>query len=147
MDSADTSPYSFRLRDSIVSDNVLESKDSIIHFGEINYKHLTVTISNLNPQSNTLQLGSIFKFNGNCQMILLQCTSSSNQGQIASLDPASSDTNNPLVLTIDDNTFHRNFVYGDSLIQLSSNSKLIAKDSTFTENGSTGRGSILFADY
>ena len=52
-----------------------------------------------------------------------------------------------MLLTINRNTFRHNYVDGDSLILLTSNSKVKAIDSQFIENGSTGRGSILFADY
>lgn len=51
------------------------------------------------------------------------------------------------MLTIKKNTFTHNFVYGDSLIMQISNSVVKAEESKFIENGSTGRGSILFADY
>jgi predicted outer membrane repeat protein len=43
--------------------------------------------------------------------------------------------------------FTSNFARADALIQLTSNSVMRAINSKFIENYSTGRGSIVFADY
>ena len=43
--------------------------------------------------------------------------------------------------------FTSNFARADALIQLTSNSVMRASNSKFIENYSTGRGSIVFADY
>lgn len=147
-DAADESAYSLMLTDTVITHNKLLSKDSVISFGEISYKHFTITIQNVNPNNNELQLGPLIRFNSNCKVILQNCETSNNIGQFANLQPASSsDTSNPLLLTISNTYFHHNYVDGDSLILLTSNSILKAQNSRFIENGSTGRGSILFADY
>lgn len=72
---------------------------------------------------------------------------SSNFGQFASVVPAHTDTVNPLLMFIEHNTFSKNYAKADALIQLTTNSKLYTKNTTFLENYSIGRGSVLFADY
>lgn len=84
-DSADESPYQLTLKDSVVASNTLSSKDSIITFGEINYKHFTIVVENVNPSQNKLELGPVFQVNANCQVLLRNCVTANNVGQFAYL--------------------------------------------------------------
>ena len=70
-----------------------------------------------------------------------------NTGQFASLVPANSDPSNPLRFFIQDTEFYMNYAKSDALVQLTTNSIMEVRHSTFLENYSIGRGSIVFADY
>ena len=144
----DTTEYKLNLRNCQVRGNTLGSKDSLIEFGEINYKQFVVTLSNVHLLDNVLELGTIYSLKMNCKQLLIRdSTVLRNEGQFASLEPASSDSSNPLVLYLTNTVFLSNYAKTDALIQLTTNSILKANNSLFTENYSIGRGSIVFADY
>ncbi len=84
----------------------------------------------------------------NCKSVLItNCDIRWNEGQFASLEPSSSDPDNPLNFNIQNTDFFQNNAKFDGLIRLTTNSRLFVKIVTFKENFSIGRGSILFADY
>jgi len=97
------SPFSFEIKDCLISNNTLTSKDSLVEFGEINYLNFLVTLDNVDILSNSLELGTIYGLKLNCkQMLIRNSDVLLNQGQFASLEPASSDINNPLRFFIED---------------------------------------------
>lgn len=97
---------------------------------------------------NILELGTIYQLKLNCKELTIRDSQIlRNAGQFALLEPASSDEQNPLNLFMSNTNFTSNFARADALIQLTSNSVMRASNSKFIENYSTGRGSIVFADY
>ena len=70
-----------------------------------------------------------------------------NGGQYCSLEPASTDVDNPLVMTIHESIFRNNYAESDAIIKMTTNSDLRVINSEFKDNYSLGRGSVLFADY
>ena len=58
--AADSSDYSFVVRDCAISNNTLSSKDSLFDFGEINYINFEVLLSNVNLNNNVLELGTLY---------------------------------------------------------------------------------------
>ena len=97
---------------------------------------------------NILELGTIYQLKLNCKELTIRDSQIlRNAGQFALLEPASSDEQNPLNFFMSNTNFTSNFARADALIQLTSNSVMRARNSKFIENYSTGRGSIVFADY
>lgn len=140
--------YLFTIKNCTVRDNYLSSKDSLIEFGEINYQNFIVRLTAAHIINNVLELGTIYQLKMNCkELTIADSTHSNNQGQFALLEPASSDDTNPLNFYLKNTVFTQNYARADALIQLTTNSKLWATASTFTENYSVGRGSVIFADY
>ncbi|CDW85403.1 UNKNOWN [Stylonychia lemnae] len=140
--------FNFKISNCTLDSNTLSSKDSLIEYGEINYKYFNVTLDQVNIINNQLELGTIYSLKMNCQQMLIKNSQMlNNSGQFASLEPASSDGENPLMFYLDMTTFRNNYGKADALIQLTTNSKLFTTNSEFVENYSIGRGSIVFADY
>jgi len=48
-----------------VENNTLSSKDSLIEFGEINYKEFRAVLTHINIINNTLELGTIYSLQMN----------------------------------------------------------------------------------
>eukprot|EP00347_Sterkiella_histriomuscorum_P017693 403348360 len=148
VDSTQSNIYKFMINNCTLNNNTLSSKDSLIEFGEINYKQFDVSLDRVNILGNNLELGTIYSLKMNCQRMLINNSMIVyNSGQFASLEPASSDNTNPLNFYLNNTVFLNNFAKADALIQLTTNSKLFTTNSEFKENYSIGRGSIVFADY
>ena len=105
-------------------------------------------IDQISLQNNTLQIGSIFNLKLNTLYFqILNSLIQDNNGQFAFLDPIASSIYHPLKFFIDSSTFLHNNAKVDALIQLTTNSEAYITNSLFLENFSSGRGSIVFADY
>eukprot|EP00347_Sterkiella_histriomuscorum_P014519 403360570 len=148
VDSAQNADYEFKVNNCTLYNNTLTRKDSLIDFGEINYKNFNVLIDRLNILENKLELGNIYTLKMNCKQLLISNSMiTKNRGKFASLKPASSDSINPLNFYLNNNKFQNNYAQADALIQLTTNSKLFTTNTEFLENYSVGRGSIVFSDY
>lgn len=140
--------YIFSIKNCTVRDNLLSSKDSLMEFGEINYQNFIVRLNAVHIINNALELGTIYQLKMNCKELSISNSQHlNNTGQFALLEPASSDESNPLNMYLQSTVFTQNYARADALIQLTTNSKLWATNSSFTENYSVGRGSVIFADY
>lgn len=123
MPSATQSNYTFLISDCVAANNSLSSKDSLIEFGEINDPSFSVQLSRMQIANNSLQLGMILQLSLNCREFLIQTSQiTNNQGQFAYLEPASSDTSNPLRFKLQDSLFLKNYARADALVQLTTNS-------------------------
>jgi hypothetical protein len=76
---------------------MLQSKDPLIEFGEINFMNFTVSLDKVNIMDNVLELGTIYQLKLNCRELMIKDSQIlRNVGQFALLEPASSDDQNPL---------------------------------------------------
>ncbi len=50
-----------------IANNTLTSKDSLVEFGEINYRNFLVTMDNIDISGNSLELGTIYGLKLNCK--------------------------------------------------------------------------------
>ena len=66
------SSYNFKISNCKIENNVLSSKDSLIQFGEINYRNFLVTLANVNIKNNSLELGTIYELKMNCKQMLIK---------------------------------------------------------------------------
>lgn len=55
------------INDCDISNNTLTSKDSLVEFGEINYKNFMVTLDDVDIKINSLELGTMFGLKLNCK--------------------------------------------------------------------------------
>ena len=69
----DTSPYTMVIKDCIIDENILESKDELIHIGEVTYPKFEVVFTNTSIQKNILSLGSAILLSANCRMKITAC--------------------------------------------------------------------------
>ena len=76
-----------------------------------------VILSEVHMLDNVLELGIIYSLKMNSKQLLIRdSTVLCNEGQFASLEPASSDSNNPLVLYLANTVFLRNYAKIKALI-------------------------------
>ena len=61
------SDFNFMINDCDISNNTLTSKDSLVEFGEINYKNFMVTLDDVDIKINSLELGTMFGLKLNCK--------------------------------------------------------------------------------
>ncbi len=80
------------------------------------------------------------------QFMINNSVITSNSGRFMYIAPGSIATTNPMHAYISNSNFTLNYAVSDALIHTKTNSLVTASNTTFTENYSIGRGSIVFAD-
>eukprot|EP00347_Sterkiella_histriomuscorum_P014593 403360292 len=131
-----------------ISRNSLSNKDNMIFIGQIQYRYLQINLGDLNFTDNILGIGKFIYMTNNVQVIKISNVSfSNNLGQILYMSPTLFESDKNVSIFVENSKFYKNYGGDDAIMQITSNAILQVDNSTFQENYSKGRGSVLFADY
>ncbi len=109
---------------------------------------LTLLMDGLIVKNNNLESGCILKTLMNVNnFTIVNSQFKNNTAQISNVEPSSSDLLAPMIMYFKECTFIGNYGKRNALLKITTNSILNIYSSSFLENYSTDRGSILLADY
>jgi predicted outer membrane repeat protein len=131
----------------VAKDISLKAKESLVYISPFVYKDIIIQFSTSDFYRVRTSLGSLFFLKLNTDAFSLEsCYFFQNQGRIITIAPTElQNLVNKLSVLIKSSYFIKNTAE-EALIYISGNSNVTIQSSTFLDNYSLGRGSILFSE-